>query len=61
MVFLTMQLTMSSLAGLEKLGVVGPWTEYVRFLPSVLLPTHWTEEEQELLVGTSLQVTRHIL
>jgi len=57
MVFLTMQLAMSSLAGLEKLGVAGPWTEYVRFLPSVLLPTCWTEEEQELLVGTSLQVT----
>ncbi|KAI9764238.1 MAG: hypothetical protein M1840_008628 [Geoglossum simile] len=55
MIFLTMQLTISSLVGLEKLGVAGPWTEYVRFLPSVFLPTCWAEDEQDLLVGTSLQ------
>ncbi|KAI9784634.1 MAG: hypothetical protein M1839_001856 [Geoglossum umbratile] len=55
MVFLIMQLTISSLAAPGKLGVAGPWSEYVRILPSVFLPTCWAEEEQDLLVGTSLQ------
>ncbi|KAH0565019.1 hypothetical protein GP486_001589 [Trichoglossum hirsutum] len=57
LIFLVMQLTISSLAGSERLGVTGPWTEYVRFLPVGALPTCWTEEERDLLAGTSLQVT----
>jgi hypothetical protein len=61
LIFLIMQLTISSLAGSEKLGVKGPWTEYVGFLPVGTLPTCWTEEEQDLLAGTSLQVTKHFL
>ena len=62
MIFLIMQLTISSLTVPEKLGVAGPWTEYVKFLPSVFLPTcDWTEEEQDLLAGTSLQVTSYTL
>jgi hypothetical protein len=28
---------------------------YVKFLPEELLPTFWTEEEQDLLLGTSLR------
>jgi hypothetical protein len=28
---------------------------YIKFLPEELLPTFWTEEEQGLLIGTSLK------
>lgn len=36
-------------------GVLNPLTEYVKYLPEELLPTFWTEEEQDLLTGTTLQ------
>ncbi|KAH8698545.1 SET domain protein [Talaromyces proteolyticus] len=40
----------------EKVGVINPWTEYIQFLPrKVPLPTLWTEDEKELLYGTSLR------
>ncbi|KAJ9351864.1 hypothetical protein C8Q69DRAFT_267476 [Paecilomyces variotii] len=39
-----------------KIGVSNPWSEYIKFLPaSVPLPTFYTEEEHELLYGTSLK------
>ena len=31
-------------------------SSYIKFLPEVLLPTFWSEQEQELLVGTTLQL-----
>ncbi|KAF2851739.1 SET domain-containing protein [Plenodomus tracheiphilus IPT5] len=39
----------------KNIGVLNPLTEYIKFLPDELLPTFWTEEEQELLAGTTLQ------
>ncbi|KAL1885435.1 hypothetical protein Plec18167_000929 [Paecilomyces lecythidis] len=40
----------------HKIGVSNPWSEYIKFLPaSVPLPTFYTEEEYELLYGTSLK------
>ncbi|KAI1516124.1 SET domain containing protein [Pyrenophora tritici-repentis] len=39
----------------KDIGVLNPLTEYVKFLPDELLPTFWTEEELELLVGTTLK------
>ncbi|KAF4808714.1 SET domain-containing protein 8 [Colletotrichum siamense] len=37
-------------------GVSTPWTEYVKFLPpQVPVTTLWTEQEREMLVGTSLE------
>ncbi|KAL7936911.1 hypothetical protein V8C35DRAFT_294176 [Trichoderma chlorosporum] len=34
-----------------------PWTEYIKFLPRYIpIPTMWTNEERELLKGTSLEV-----
>lgn len=34
-----------------------PWSEYVKFLPRPIpVPTMWTEAEQLLLRGTSLEV-----
>ncbi|KAI9786696.1 MAG: hypothetical protein M1816_007837 [Peltula sp. TS41687] len=40
---------------LTGLGVSGPWTQYLRSLSSPRLPTTWTEEQQEWLMGTSLE------
>lgn len=39
----------------KNIGVLNPLTEYIKFLPDELLPTFWTEQEQELLAGTTLQ------
>ncbi|KAF2126801.1 SET domain-containing protein [Dothidotthia symphoricarpi CBS 119687] len=39
----------------KNVGVLNPLTEYVKFLPDELLPTFWTEDEQELLTGTTLR------
>lgn len=34
-----------------------PWTEYIKFLPRPIpVPTMWTNDERELLKGTSLEV-----
>jgi len=40
---------------IQNIGVLNPLTEYIRFLPDELLPTFWSQEEQELLTGTTLQ------
>jgi hypothetical protein len=40
---------------IKNVGVLNPLTEYVKYLPDELLPTFWSEEEQELLTGTTLQ------
>lgn len=56
MIFLLLQITTASPDVTEKIGVSGPWTEYVKFLPEMIpLPTFWSEAAQELLAGTSLQ------
>ncbi|CRG89588.1 Trichodiene oxygenase [Talaromyces islandicus] len=40
----------------EKVGVVNPWSEYIKFLPrEIPLPTLWMEDEAALLYGTSLR------
>ena len=56
MILLLVQMTHNSLQGSQRVGVSNPWTEYVKFLPSSFsLTTFWSEEEQELLRGTSLE------
>ncbi|KAI9813404.1 MAG: hypothetical protein M1827_004078 [Pycnora praestabilis] len=55
LIFLLMQITNASPDIDERIGVPNPWTEYVKFLPSVPLPTFWTDEERALLTGTSLE------
>lgn len=56
MILLLVQMTHNSLQGSQRVGVSNPWTEYVKFLPSTFsLTTFWSEEEQELLRGTSLE------
>ncbi|KAI9845142.1 MAG: hypothetical protein M1837_005027 [Sclerophora amabilis] len=55
LIFLLVQITISSPGRIRRVGVSGPWTEYVKFLSAVSLPTTWTDEEQALLMGTSLQ------
>lgn len=35
--------------------MLNPLSEYIKFLPDELLPTFWSEEEQELLTGTTLK------
>jgi hypothetical protein len=58
LLFLLMQLTMTSPDTHFTVGVSNPWTEYVKFLPSkVPLPTMWSEEQRKLLAGTSLEVS----
>ncbi|RXG45723.1 hypothetical protein VDGE_00302 [Verticillium dahliae] len=46
------------LASHPQSGLVStPWTEYVKFLPrEVPVPTMWSEQERELLQGTSLEL-----
>ncbi|EAT82164.2 hypothetical protein SNOG_10770 [Parastagonospora nodorum SN15] len=39
----------------KNIGVLNPLTEYIKYLPDELLPTFWSEEEQELLEGTTLK------
>ena len=56
MIFLLLQITHSSpdLQG-DRLGVANPFTDYVAFLPEEFsLPTFYSEEERELLQGSSL-------
>jgi hypothetical protein len=40
---------------IKNIGVRNPLTEYIKFLPDELLPTFWSEEEQDLLEGTTLR------
>ena len=50
MIFLLMQIAMSSPDMPAKIGVANPWTEYVKFVPAeTSLPTFWTV--QHALVG----------
>ncbi|KAF2740145.1 SET domain-containing protein [Polyplosphaeria fusca] len=55
LIFLLMQATIAC-PDIKDIGVHTPLTEYIKFLPDELLPTFWTEEEQELLEGTTLRV-----
>ena len=56
MIFLLIQITADSSKAALKIGNAHPWTDYVRFLPTNFsLPTFWTEEESQLLRGTSLE------
>jgi hypothetical protein len=57
LIFLLLQITHSSpdLEGV-KIGVTNPLTDYVAFLPETFsLPTYYSEHEQDLLEGTSLE------
>ncbi|KAF9692861.1 hypothetical protein EKO04_009263 [Ascochyta lentis] len=54
LIFLLMQATICC-PDIKDVGVLSPLTEYIKYLPDELLPTFWTEEEQELLTGTTLQ------
>lgn len=38
----------------RKHGVSSPFTEYVKYLPTEMLPTFWTDDERQLLIGTTL-------
>ena len=56
MIFLLIQITASSSGTARRIGNAHPWTDYVRFLPiEFSMPTFWTDEECELLQGTSLE------
>ncbi|RMD44595.1 hypothetical protein DV735_g494, partial [Chaetothyriales sp. CBS 134920] len=57
MIFLIYQMT---IAGSEEArqapSAPGPLTDYVKFLPKeIILPTFYSEQERELLIGTSLE------
>jgi hypothetical protein len=54
LIFLLMQVTLAC-PEIKGVGVRGPLSEYIKFLPDELLPTFWDEEEKELLAGTTLQ------
>ncbi|KAK3066039.1 hypothetical protein LTR53_017757, partial [Teratosphaeriaceae sp. CCFEE 6253] len=52
--FLLMQFSLSCTGLPDRIGVHSPFTEYVKSLPCELLPTFWTPDELQLLVGTTL-------
>ncbi|KAF2628360.1 SET domain-containing protein [Macroventuria anomochaeta] len=54
LIFLLMQATICC-PDIKDVGVLNPLTEYIKYLPDELLPTFWSEEEHELLTGTTLQ------
>lgn len=55
-----MQITIASADNGFGVGVSNPWSEYVKLLSDQMsVPTMWTEQERELLRGTSLEVCRH--
>lgn len=55
MIFLLVQITHSSPDTQRQIGLSSPWTEYIKFFPpSFPLPTSYSDEEQQLLRGTSL-------
>lgn len=54
MIFLLLQVTNDATQG--RVGVLNPFCEYVKFIPRrIPLPTFWSEKEQLLLTGTSLE------
>lgn len=55
MIFLLVQITRSSPDTKRQIGLSSPWSEYIKFFPpSFPLPTFYSDEEQQLLRGTSL-------
>lgn len=54
LIFLLVQATICC-PHIKDVGLLNPLTEYTKYLPDELLPTFWSEEEQELLTGTTLQ------
>ncbi|CAK4032491.1 Hypothetical predicted protein [Lecanosticta acicola] len=52
--FLLFQATISCPNLSERVGVHTAFTDYVKTLPCEILPTFWTSEELQLLVGTTL-------
>jgi hypothetical protein len=54
LIFLLIQATICC-PDIKNVGLLNPLTEYLKYLPDELLPTFWTEEEQELLEGTTLR------
>lgn len=55
MIFLLVQITRSSPDTKRHIGLSSPWSEYIKFFPpSFPLPTFYSDEEQQLLRGTSL-------
>ncbi|RAK75341.1 SET domain-containing protein [Aspergillus fijiensis CBS 313.89] len=63
LIFLLMQITHSSpdcTGQSQAVGVAGPWTEYMKYMPrEIPLPTFYSEAELELLRGTSLRLAVH--
>ncbi|PYI14542.1 SET domain protein [Aspergillus violaceofuscus CBS 115571] len=63
LIFLLMQITHSSpdcTIQSPAVGVAGPWTEYMKYMPrEIPLPTFYSEAELELLRGTSLRLAVH--
>ncbi|PWY94770.1 SET domain-containing protein [Aspergillus sclerotioniger CBS 115572] len=63
LIFLLVQLTHSSPDYAHErhhVGLSSPWTEYMKYMPSeIILPTFYTEEELELLRGSSLRLAVH--
>ena len=56
MIFLLVQIAMSSPDMPDKIGVSNPWSEYIKFVPAeTSLPTFWTDAERQCLWGTSLE------
>ena len=54
MIFLLLQFTNGVTRG--EIGVLNPFSEYVKFLPlKIAIPTFWEDEERLLLMGTSLE------
>lgn len=54
MTFLLVQLTHNATGG--DIGVAGFFSHYIKFLPAhIPLPTFWSEQERELLRGSSLE------
>jgi hypothetical protein len=56
LIFLLIQITHACPDFEATISVANPHTDYVKLLPaSVLLPTFYTDEERDLVVGTSLE------
>ena len=54
LIFLLLQLTNNGTKG--EIGVLNPFSEYVKYLPAhIPTPTFWSDEERLLLIGTSLE------
>lgn len=60
LIFLLLQLTHNSWSKVERIGASNPFTQYLKFLPSIFtLPTFWNAAERELIAGTSLEPALH--